>query len=174
MENKKMALSDRVYLLANKYDIEQNKVHTIITAYIDYCKNMLYKGYRVDMMGLVSLIPDREKTGLTTTLAYECRDIAQQLKLPNNTVYVIIQEYLDSLKEDVLKGKPIEIRGLLSVFPINDGEKVTKVHSVISSQMKEHLKEKTTDVSAIRIHTHKLLKYSVGQIQYSIQSEDAV
>ena len=98
MEMKKMPLGDRVYALAKKYDIEQNKVHIIITAYTDYCKEMLYNGYRVDLIGLASLIPDRERTGFTTTLAYECRDIAKQLSLPNHTVYVIVQEYLNSKK----------------------------------------------------------------------------
>ncbi len=172
MEMKKMPLGDRVYLLANKYGIEQTKVHTIIGAYTDYCKEMLYSGYRVDLIGLASLIPDRERTGLTTTLAYECRDIAKQLSLPNHTVYVIVQEYLNSLIEDILKGKPVEIRGMMSVVPINNGEKVIKVHSVISSQLKEHLKEKNTGVTSIRIHTHKLLKYNVGTTQYNIQSEE--
>ena len=35
---KKMSLNTRVYMLANKYGLEQNKVHMIITGYIDYCK----------------------------------------------------------------------------------------------------------------------------------------
>jgi nucleoid DNA-binding protein len=171
MEIKKMSIGDRVFLLASKYGIEQTKVHTIISAYTDYCKEMLYQGYRVDLLGLASLIPDREKTGLTTTLAYECRDIADDLCLPKHTVYVIVQEYLDSLVEDILKGNPVEIRGLLSVVPINDGEKVIKVHSVISSQMKEHLKERNTGVTAVRVHTHKMLKYNVGKNDYLIPSE---
>ena len=81
---------------------------------------------------------------------------------------------MNSLIEDILKGKPIEIRGILSVVPINNGEKVIKVHSVISSQLKEHLKERNTGVTSIRIHTHKLLKYNVGTSQYSIQSEEFV
>ena len=174
MEIKKMPLNDRICLLAKKYNIEQTKVHSILTAFTDYCKEMLYNGYRVDLIGLASLIPDNERTGLTTTLAYECRDIAKQLSLPNHTVYVIVQEYLNSLIEDILKGRPIEIRGILSIVPINNGEKVIKVHSVISSQIKEHLKEKNTGVTSIRIHTHKLLKYNVGNSDYSLQEAEVV
>lgn len=169
---KKMSLNTRVYMLANKYGLEQNKVHMIITGYIDYCKEMLYQGYRVDILGLASLIPNELREDCMTTLAYECKYLAEQLKLPSHTVYVIVQEYINSLIDDVLNGKPIEVRGLFSVVPINDGKQVVKIHSVISSQVKEHLKERETFVTSIRIHTHKLLKYKVSNSDRSIVSEE--
>ena len=169
---KKMSLNTRVYILASKYGIEQTKVHMIITGYIDYCKEMLYQGYRVDILGLASLIPKELKEDCMTTLAYECKHLANKLKLPSHTVYVIVQEYINSLIDDVLNGVPIEVRGLFSVVPINDGQQVTKVHSVISSQIKEHLKERDTKVTSIRIHTHKLLKYKVSSSDRLLVSED--
>ena len=168
---KKMALNTRVYILASKYGIEQTKVHAIITGYIDYCKEMLYQGYRVDILGLASLIPKELKEDCMTTLAYECKYLSNQLRLPSHTVYVIVQEYINSLIDDVLNGIPVEVRGLFSVVPINDGQQVTKVHSVISSQIKEHLKERDTDVTSIRIHTHKLLKYKVSNSDRVIVQE---
>lgn len=159
---KKMSLNTRVYNLASKYGIEQTKVHIIITGYVDYCKELLYHGYKVDILGLASLIPNVLVNDCSTTLAYECKYLANQLGLPQHTVYVIVQEYINSLIDDVLNGSPIEVRGLFSVVPINDGQSVVKIHSVISSQVKEHLKERETPVTSIRIHTHKLLKYKVS------------
>lgn len=158
----KMGVNARVFNIAEQYNLEMTKVHSIITSYIDYCKRLAMNGYKVDILHLVSLVPDVIKNKYAVTLAYECKVIADMIALPQHTVYVIIKEYINSLRDDVLSGRPIEVRGLFSMYPTCDENgKVILIHSAISSQVKEHLKRCNTDVSSIRVHTHKLLKYSI-------------
>ena len=159
---RKMSLAVRVYQLADQYNIENTKVHTIVSSYIEYCKSLVLSGYRVDIIGLASVIPDVEVSDYNFTLAYECRELSKTLGLPAHTVYVIIQEYINSLISDVLSGKPIEMRGLLCVAPLfNEEGVVVKARSSISSQLKKKLDDMNTSVTSMRVHTHKLLKYNI-------------
>lgn len=158
----KVSLGARVYNIAEQYGIEQTKVHMIINTYIDYCKYRVIHGYRVDILGLASLVPNRVVSNYKYTLAYECNFIADYLKLPQYTVFVIINEYINSCIDDIMSGKNVVLRGLFSVFPIRDDtDKVVKAQSSISSQLKKYLAEEDTCVTSIRVHTHKFLKYNI-------------
>lgn len=158
----KIKINERVYSLAHQYNIEQTRTHDIISAYIEYTKVMLINGYKVDIFGLVTIVPDNISAEYTTTLAYECKHIADDLAISFNTVFVIIQEYINSMIDDLLNNRPIEIRGLLNAKPIVEEDKVVKVHTNISSQFKYRLREQSECVTSVRVHTHKLLKYTIS------------
>ena len=164
-----MGINLRVYNIASQYGLEMTKVHSIITSYIEYCRGLALNGFKVDFLNLVSLVPDIVKNKYGVTLAYECKVIANQLALPQHTVYVIVKEYLNSLREDVLNGRPIEVRGLFSMYPTCDENgKVVLVHAAISTQMKSYIKKYNTGVKSIRVHTHKFLKYSIKNDEIEI------
>lgn len=160
----KMSLGARVYVIAEKYNIEQVKVHTIINSYISYCKDLLLSGHKVDIFGLASITPDVIIDEYATTLAYDCKLISKDLYLPSHTVYVIVQEYINSLIDNILSGKEVDVRGLFSVHPLSslENDKVTKIHTAISSQLKIKLGTMDTPVTSVRVHTHKLLKYAIN------------
>ena len=150
MYEKKTMLGIRVYNFANQYGIQKSTVHTIINSYIDYCKELLLKGIKVDFLGLCSLVPDYKVDSFNRTLAYDCK-----------VLFVVINEYLMSIKDEVLSGKPASIRGIVTLKPIYVEDTLTKVHSSISLSFKKLIEERNTLVSSIRVHTSKILKFEV-------------
>lgn len=151
-------LATRVYKVANQYNIEQTKVHNIITSYISYCKDQLLKGYRIDFLGLASVIPNTNLSKYNMTLAYECSMLADDLGLPTHTVYVVVNEYIESLIADVLAGNNVEVRSIFSMHPIRVDGVVSKVHASISPLLKLRLAEYDSQVTEVRVHTSKTLK----------------
>lgn len=160
----KLILGCRVYRIADKYNITQVAVHSIIGRYIEYCRGLLVKGVVVNVFGLVDIVPDKILLSYNTTLAYECRGIADSLGLPSHTVYIIIKEYLDSLREDVLNGKPAELRGLVTIHPLYENGRLIRIHSAISLSIKKLLRNSNTSVESVRVHTCKALKHDINSL----------
>lgn len=160
----KMILGCRVYAIAEKYNITQVTVHSIINNYFSYCKDLLLSGAVVNIVGLVSIVPDVILVEYNTTLAYECKGIANKLGLPQHTVYVIIKEYLDSVREDILNGKSAELRGIVTLHPLYENGKLVKVHSAISLSIKKLIATSNTRIKSARVHTSKMLKSDISAL----------
>lgn len=148
----------QVWIIADKYNISQTTVHTIINSYLAYCKELLINGERVDFYGLVSIVPDTLSTNYSTTLAYNCSIIADRLGLPSYTVYRIMQAYIEDAIENIQNGVTVEMRGLVVCKPIYENRRVTKVHSNISQSLKNILTSESTNVKSLRVHTYKVLR----------------
>lgn len=148
----------QVWIIADKYNISQTTVHTIINSYLAYCKELLINGERVDFYGLVSIVPDTLSTNYSTTLAYNCSIIADRLGLPSYTVYRIMQAYIEDAIENIQNGVTVEMRGLVVCKPIYENRRVTKVHSNISQSLKNILASESTNVKSLRVHTYKVLR----------------
>lgn len=165
----KTMLVMRVYNIASQYNINQATVHKIINSYINYCKDLLRNGIKVNIFGLCSLVPDYESCSLNNTLAYDCKVLADSIGLPSNTVFVIINEYLTSIEEEVLDGKTATIRGLVTFKPI-EKENSGVVHSSISLSFRNSLLSDDLKVKSVRVHTSKLLKYKISRCSYDRQN----
>ena len=154
----------QVWIIANKYNISQTTVHTIINSYLAYCKELLINGERVDFYGLVSIVPDTLSTNYSTTLAYNCSIIADRLGLPSYTVYRIMQAYIEDAIENIQNGVTVEMRGLVVCRPIYENRRVTKVHSNISQSLKNILASENTNVKSLRVHTYKVLRDTLSNV----------
>lgn len=148
----------QVWVIADKYNIPQTTVHTIINSYLSYCKDLLVQGERVDFFGLVSIVPNVINNNFSTTLAYNCEKIADMLALPQHTVYRIMEAYIEDAIESIQKGVTIEIRGIVVCKPIYENGKVSRIHSNISQSLKNILVSNDTNVTSLRVHTYKSLK----------------
>ena len=148
----------QVWVIADKYNIPQITVHTIINSYLSYCKDLLVQGERVDFFGLVSIVPNVINNNFSTTLAYNFEKIADMLALPQHTVYRIMEAYIEDAIESIQKGVTIEIRGIVVCKPIYENGKVTRIHSNISQSLKNILVSNDTNVTSLRVHTYKSLK----------------
>lgn len=148
----------QVWVIADKYNIPQTTVHTIINSYLSYCKDLLVQGERVDFFGLVSVVPNVINNNFSTTLAYNCEKIADMLALPQHTVYRIMEAYIEDAIESIQKGATIEIRGIVVCKPIYENGKVSRIHSNISQSLKNILVSNDTNVTSLRVHTYKSLK----------------
>jgi nucleoid DNA-binding protein len=148
----------QVWVIADKYNISQTTVHTIINSYLSYCKDLLVQGERVDFFGLVSVVPNVINNNFSTTLAYNCEKIADMLALPQHTVYRVMEAYIEDAIESIQKGVTIEIRGIVVCKPIYENGKVSRIHSNISQSLKNILVSNDTNVTSLRVHTYKSLK----------------
>lgn len=157
----KRSFGTRVWIIADKYNIEQTQVHKIISSYISICREVLLSGYEVTFFNLVTMIPNPTYSEYKITLAYQCKLLASSIGIGYHTVYSIIKEYLSFLREDLLDGNSVDIRGIVSLHPLLRDDKVVKVHSSISTSIKRDLVSQNRDVSSVRAHTHKLLKHSI-------------
>lgn len=160
----KTILGCRVYAIAEKYNITQVTVHAIVNGYADYCKELLLSGAIVNILGIVDIVPDVVLTEYNTTLAYDCKYIADKLGLPHHTVYVIIKEYLDSLREDILNGKTAEIRGIVTIHPLYEDGQLLRIHSAISLSIKKLIQNSNTNIKSARVHTNKMLKDDISSL----------
>lgn len=157
----KRSFGTRVWIIADKYNIEQTQVHKIISSYISFCRELLLSGNEVTFFNLVTMTPDYIISDYKTTLAYQCKKVSQSYNISFHTVHSIIKEYLSFLQEDLLDGNSIDLRGIVSLHPLCQDGKVVKVHSSISTSIKRDLASRNGDVSSVRAHTHKLLKHSI-------------
>lgn len=158
----KYSISERVLMLSERFNITQNVVHKVINAYLTYCREALLQGKQLKYFGLVTLVPDKVTDTFITTLAYDCSLIAEEIKLPQYTVYTIVNEYLQSLREDVLMGRDAEIRGLVVLKPIyNEYDIVIGVHANTSTMLKQYIEESDSEITSVRAHTHKFLKNDI-------------
>ena len=156
--NNKIYLAMRVYNISDKYNVNKILVHSIIEEYINFSKKSLLNGERIDFLGLVYIEPDVVSKNYKSTLGFTCKLIADDLGLPSHTVYVIVKEYLLSLKDGILDGKTAEIRGIVTMHPLIKNGKVTNIHSAISTSIKKYIEENNCSINSVRVHTYKSLK----------------
>lgn len=157
----KRSFSTRVWIIADKYSIEQTQVHKIISSYISFCRELVLTGNEVTFYNLVTLTPDYIESDYRTTLAYQCKKVSELCFVSYHTVYSIIKEYLSFLKDDLLDGNSVDLRGIVTLHPLCQNNVVIKVHSSISVSIKRDLISRNGDVSYVRAHTHKLLKHNI-------------
>jgi hypothetical protein len=152
------------WIVADELNITQSGVHNIIRSYLAYCKELLIRGEQVDFVGLVSVVPDVITNNFHTTLAYNCERVADRLGMPYHTVYRVMDCYINEAIESVLRGTTAELRGICTVCPIFENNKVTKVHSSISQLLKHVLVENNSVVTTLRVHTAKSLKDKISSM----------
>lgn len=151
----------QVWIVADKYNIPRVTVHNIISSYIEYCKELLVKGERVDFFGLVSIVPDVILNRYASTLALNSRVISKRIGVPSHTVFRVIEAYIEDAIESIQNGTTVEIRGLVVCKPIYENGVVSKIHSNVSQSLKNILVGDHTPVSSVRVHTYKCLRAMV-------------
>lgn len=159
----KRSFGTRVWIIADKYNIEQKQVSKIINSYVYYCRELLLSGYEVTFLDLVTMTPNYLVSDERVTLAYQCKETSKMCGVSYHTVFSVVKEYLEFLKDDLLSGKAVDIRGIVTLHPlcIESGGSIEKVHSSISLSIKRDLAYRNAYVTSVRAHTHKLLKYVI-------------
>lgn len=152
----------QVYIVAEKYNVPQTTVHSIISSYLGYCKELLVRGERVDFFGLVSIVPDVLLNKYASTLAYNCAEIGRRVGVPTHTVFRIMEAYIDDAIESIKRGTTVEIRGLVVCKPIYENGVVSKIHSSVSQSLKNIFTGQKTPVTSVRVHTYKCLRDAVA------------
>lgn len=160
----KRSLGVRVYRIAESKGIMQTVTHDIITSYIEYCRNLILEGYQVSFFGLVTLVPNVIVDDSLVTQAYICKKVSQKIGISYHTVYAIIAEYLKEVNDDLLDGKSVDIRRVVSLHPLRDmDDNLKTVNASISVSIKRDLNIKNGCVTSVRAHTSRLIKRSISK-----------
>ena len=73
----KRSIGSRIFILADQYNIEQVRVSSIISSYISLCRDLIVDGFEVTFSDLVTVVPDSDNVRYKTTLAYQCKKVAE-------------------------------------------------------------------------------------------------
>ena len=166
---RKTSLGRRVYCLADDNNIEQTLVSKIINSYISICRQDLLEGHVINFLGLVSMIPDYITSNYTATMAWYAKKVSENLSIPYHTCLLVIKGYTQSMIDDLMSGKPIDIRSIVSLHPVTEDGVLCKVHASISTSIKEDLTIKNGVVTSVRAHTCKLLKHNVYNLAKNME-----
>lgn len=154
------ALLTRVHDVANELNIEKTLVDRVVKAYLNFCKNELRCGHRVNFFDIAQVVPDVEYVDYNTTFAYKCSVVAEAYAVPYNTVVTIVRGYLDTVRDDIFSGRPANIYGIMTLTPLRENGVVTRVHSSISQSLQQDL---LNFGNHARVYTNKRFKRRVKE-----------
>lgn len=160
----KTPLFTRVWYIAKDLNIDQTAVSRILCAYINFCKEDLKSGKRVSLSDIVYIVPNQEIFSYKSTLSYICDLIARNNGFTYNTVLTVINAFFKAIKLDIFEGKSATVRGIVTIQPLKEGGKVTRIHSSVSQSLQSEMKEIG---NSVRVHTHLGLKRELrGNLLY--------
>ena len=157
----KVSNKDKIREIADKYNITLTTANEIVDRYVVKCMYELLIGKRVEIQGLVNIVPQDERGGYVSTLAYMSKEIATEFGIPYNTVYYVLRDFIDGIKDDIMNGNDTEIRCLVQFHPVTKPNGDFTVHSNVSSSLA------TKVATPLRVHTHKLFRYQIRKLNYA-------
>lgn len=158
----KNLLGIRYYNLSSQFGVDKAKVSRIIRTYISINRAELLSGRIIRFLGLVYIEPDTITSYSISTLALQCKKVADELSLPYQTCLAVVKEYLGYLRSELSCGAVVDIRSIASLHPYYDNGVYKGVQSSISVSIKRDLNELNGVVTSVRVHTCKLLKQSIS------------
>lgn len=158
----KQPLNNRLRPIAENLGLSYSGVKDIVADFVTVCQSLLLSGYRVEIPCVVSVVPDVEKE-YNVTFAYICYKIADLEKRPRESVYIVINEYINSILKSLVTDKtPVDIRGLVTLKPFGVyGTDEYVVHGSISTTFKDKIKAADTTISSVRVHTARQLRNKI-------------
>lgn len=163
MNFEKRSKYSMVYQVAGDLRDNQVKVRSIITTYLNVCREELFDGHIVRFLGFFTLVPNEMKDEFISTTAMHCKMTAERLNLPYHTVRGVIRKYSDSCKTDLKEGRPVEFRRLAKLVPSKEDGKITNVFGTISVTIGSELGTRSSGVTSARLHVCKILKRQLQQ-----------
>ena len=148
----------RVITLAEKFNITMADTDRIVKGYIQFIKDSVKQGRQVDICGLALVYPKDIEVSERFTLSYDLKCLAEQLKLPQYTVSMIVKEYISELVDELLSGQSIEIRGILTMKPIMRGDEIISIRSKTSKSIREYCMQ--SGIYA-KVKVHSMLRNKV-------------
>lgn len=152
----------RVYNVAQSFGITMTSVREIIDSFVSECRLTLKSGSVLRLGDLATIRPNIIKTEYVPTLGYLSKLVADKKGLPYYTVYSVVNEYLNTVKDDILAGKNADIRKLVSFHSISLGFEQFKVNCVLSASVRNDLRSCDVPMSA-RVSFSKILRSMIKE-----------
>lgn len=156
----KQLLSEKVFQLTNELKIPRKTVKELLSAFIFYKKLEVLSGKEISIKGLVNIVPEPLIDSGISTLGYTAKVLAREYNIPYNSVFTILNRFIDIQMEQLRMGNPVDFRGIVKIKPIIENDIIKAIHSSVSVSL-------TTDVgweeniSSCRVYTSKLLKQNL-------------
>lgn len=155
----KQLLSEKICILLNETNLPKKHVKEIINRFLAYRKYEILEGKEVLFKGIVNIVPTPSVDG-ASTIGVIAKSIACDLGIAYNTVFSVINRFMDIQYEQLSKGRPIDFKGIVRIKPIVKDGVISTVHSVASSSLREDaLYEK--DINSVRVYTSKSLRQNI-------------
>ena len=166
----KERFSCKVVNLADKLRVPRTLVYSIITSYLDYCRELIARGSVVQIYGLATIVPKDVVSDDVLTLAYQCKQLSKRMSFEYVTTLNVISEYLSSLKHNLYEGRNVDMKGILHLKPMLRPDGKVKVWGTSSVALKRYLREKCGEDYSVRIKTSTVLK---SDLQNNYKGVDA-
>lgn len=154
----KRLLDSRVWMVADLLGVEQTKVKRIVVRYFDNCREELFAGKVVRILGFVTLTPNIIVDDFISTTAVYCKQVSIAESLPYYSVREIMRTYFDICKQELMEGRTVDFRALATLHPLLEDDRVTNIRVSISATLKDKLIMRNSGVTSARASICKLLK----------------
>lgn len=154
----KRSLGSRVYMIAEELEIEQKLVSRVVNRYFSLCRDDVFNGKTVRVLGFVEVVPNIILSNYIDTSAMYCKRVSEIEGITYFTVKSVMRKYFDGCKEDLFNGKTVDFRSLATLHPIVNENGVVNIHSSLSVTINSELQNGMSVVTSARAHLCKVLK----------------
>lgn len=151
----KELFASTVYKISDKLNISQVLVRDTINALIDEVRDTVLGGKSVWVLGLVSITVS--DASFRNTLALTSKNVAYKTGVPYQTCLQICNLYLDSLRNNLCKGKDVSIRGICTLHVVTKLDGNTHIMSSISRALVDSM-DMVNPQRTVRVRTCRYLK----------------
>lgn len=165
MVMEKKSSYSRAYRVAERLNMTQTKVAEVVNTYFSECRNDLFEGKIVRIIGFATLVPDVVLDEFVCTTAMYCKRVSDIIGVTYFTVREVMREYFEGCKEELFECRTVDFRRLVRIYPIHDDEKICNVHASISVTIKADIEKFSSGVTSVRAHICKVLKSELQQVK---------
>lgn len=162
MSENKDLLGIKVWNVSKEHNITQTAVQEVLRSFVNVCKDTLKSGCIVRLGTLVTITPSTVSSAYVPTLGYLCKRVSILGGVSYFTVYAIISAYLSSVEDDILSGRNVDIRKLVSFHSILLDDTRYKVNCFMSASLRAELRELEAPLSA-RVSLNKMLRSRIKE-----------
>lgn len=162
MIDEKELFGIKVWNVASEYNLTQTAVHSIINEFVETCRRLVVSGFVVRLQGLATIIPNEQLQQYIPTLGFISKIVSDTCGITYYTVYTVINAYLESVESDILIGKNVDIRKLISFHSIFVDSNKFKVNCFMSASLRNELRVRGVETGA-RASLNKMLRNKIKE-----------
>ncbi len=147
-------LEQYVESLSVDFNVDKIIIHRIITTYVKACRNSLKNGLSVPIGDLCRIDRTDVDNNYYITTSFLSTLVSQELKTTKNMTDIVINAYLNALKQDFISGEDVEIRGLVLMKHTSTGGLCTEQSDLLHKYVVEEGVK-----NPLRVHSMKGFLY---------------
>lgn len=130
-----------IYTVADELNVARTTVQSVLDEFVSVVRGLIKEGYEIKFEDLASIKPVISDKKCLPTMGYICKQISDNIGVPYFTSYSIVCSYLNAVREEILNGRSVDIRKLVSFHVIFTEGDQYKVNCCLSSTVRKDLQE---------------------------------